>query len=250
MILTTSSLSSGFAVVFPGYDIKCGIMQISSFYRAKKHPPHSKRGGYFFIFGQNFNLMTLVRWTRYFFMFHLQHQRRCAVHPGGQLAVEHVQTLGVGAEQLHLGDQVIGIGLLLALLLDEPVQELHGAEVLHLIGGSIDVVDETGHILLMLQAGLQGGHIAGEHLVGLVDGLQGHGLVVVVQVLIEQQGVVPLLLGLDLVPVGEAVQAPGLIVVGEVQIQIGGVELLVNLLVQQLLDFGIQHIDVPPFHNK
>ena len=55
-----SSLSSGFAVVFPGYDIKCGIMQISSFYRAKKHPPHSKRGGYFFIFGQNFNLMTLA----------------------------------------------------------------------------------------------------------------------------------------------------------------------------------------------
>ena len=94
----------------------------------------------------------------------------------------------------------------------------------------------------MLQAGLQGVHIAGEHLVGLVDGLQGHGLIVVMQILIEQQGVVPLLLGLDLVPVGKAVQSPGLKVVGEVQIQISGVELLVHLLVQQLFHFCVQHM--------
>ena len=34
-------------------------MQISSFYRVKKYPPHSKRGGYFFMFGKKLNLMTL-----------------------------------------------------------------------------------------------------------------------------------------------------------------------------------------------
>ena len=31
----------------------------SRLYRVKKYPPHSKRGGYFFMFGQNLNLMTL-----------------------------------------------------------------------------------------------------------------------------------------------------------------------------------------------
>ena len=60
LLKSNSSLSNRFAVVFPRYDIKCSIMQISGFYRVKKHPPHSKRGGYFFIFGQNLNLMTLA----------------------------------------------------------------------------------------------------------------------------------------------------------------------------------------------
>ena len=46
---------------FPRYDIKCGIMQISGFYRVKKHPPHSKRGGCFFMFVKILNLMTLVK---------------------------------------------------------------------------------------------------------------------------------------------------------------------------------------------
>ena len=94
----------------------------------------------------------------------------------------------------------------------------------------------------MLQAGLQDRHIAVQHLIGLGDGIQGHGLVVIVQVLIEQKGVVPLLLGLNFVPVGKAVQSTGLKVVGEVQIQISGVELLVHLLVQQLFHFCVQHM--------
>ena len=34
-------------------------MQISGFYRVKKHPPHSKRGGCFFVFVKILNLMTL-----------------------------------------------------------------------------------------------------------------------------------------------------------------------------------------------
>ena len=35
-------------------------MQISGFYRVKKHPPHSKRGGCFFMFVKILNLMTLA----------------------------------------------------------------------------------------------------------------------------------------------------------------------------------------------
>ena len=58
----------------------------------------------------------------------LQHQRGRGVDPCLQLAVEHIQPLAVTAEQLHLGDEVGGVLLLLALFLDEPVQHLHGAE--------------------------------------------------------------------------------------------------------------------------
>ena len=171
----------------------------------------------------------------------IQNQRRSVVHAGGQLAVEHIQALGIGAEQLHLGDQIVGVSLLLALLLYEPIQELHGTEILHLVGSGIDVIDQGSHILLMFQSSLQRVHVAGEYLVGLGNGVQGDRLVVVVQILIKQQGVVPLLLGLDLIPVGKAVQSPGLVVIGKVQIQISRVKFLVHLLVQQLLHFGVQH---------
>ena len=41
------------------------------------------------------------------------------------------------------------------LLLDEPVEHLHGAEVADLVGGGIAVVDERGHVLLVLVGGLE-----------------------------------------------------------------------------------------------
>ena len=40
--------------------MKSYIMQNNGLYRVKKYPPHSKRGGYFFVFGKKLNLMTLV----------------------------------------------------------------------------------------------------------------------------------------------------------------------------------------------
>ena len=93
----------------------------------------------------------------------------------------------------------------------------------------------------MLQARLQHAHIALQRYIRLGNGLQCHGGAVVVKVLVEEHGVVSLLLGLDLVPVGKAIQPLGLKVVGEIQIQVGGVELLVDLLVQQVSDRFIQH---------
>ena len=81
----------------------------------------------------------------------LQHQRGRGVDPCLQLAVEHIQPLAVTAEQLHLGDEVGGILLLLALFLDEPVQHLHGAEVFCLVCGGVDGIDAGGDQLLVLQ---------------------------------------------------------------------------------------------------
>ena len=55
------------------------------------------------------------------------------------------------------------------------------------------------------------------------------------QVVAEDKGMVELLLGLDVVPVGEALQALLLVVVGEGQVQVGGVQLLVDLVVKQFV---------------
>src|SRR5699024_4679981 len=54
----------------------------------------------------------------------VQHEGRRGVGAGQQLAVQHIQAASVAAVQLHLGDLVGGVLLLLALLLDEPIQEL------------------------------------------------------------------------------------------------------------------------------
>ena len=43
----------------------------------------------------------------------LKYQGGGGIGPGGQFAVEHVEALGVGAEEFHLGDEVSGVGLLL-----------------------------------------------------------------------------------------------------------------------------------------
>ena len=79
----------------------------------------------------------------------------------------------------------------------------------------------------------------------LCDSLKGDTLAIVLQILIEQHGVIPLLLRLYPVPVLKAVQSDGGVVVGKVQIQIGGVELLVDLLVEQLRYVSV-HDTSPP----
>ena len=38
---------------------KWHYVEHTAYYRVKRYPPYSKQGGYFFMFGQNLNLMTL-----------------------------------------------------------------------------------------------------------------------------------------------------------------------------------------------
>ena len=133
------------------------------------------------------------------------------------------------AEQVEAFYQFAGVLLLLALLLYEPVQKLHGAEILDRVRGVINIMDKPGHIVFMFQPGSERSPEVLKHLVRLGDGLQSYFLSVVLQVLDEQHGVVPFLLGLDLVPVGKAVQLRVLVVVGKIQIQISGVKFFVYL---------------------
>ncbi len=93
----------------------------------------------------------------------------------------------------------------------------------------------------MFQGGLQGivQFLAGH--VRFVDGAEDHGNIVVLQVGAHKHGVVPFFLGLDIEPVGETVQSLFLIIVGEIQIQVGGIEFLGDLFVDQVSDFIVQH---------
>ena len=122
-----------------------------------------------------------------------------------KLAVEHIQPLAVIAEQLHLGDEVGGVLLLFALLLNEPVQHLHGAEVLGLVCGGVDGIDAGGDQLLMRQRLFQRGHVVAPLPLRLCDSRKGDALAIILQILIKQRGVIPLLLRLHPVPVLKAV---------------------------------------------
>ena len=88
--------------------------------------------------------------------------------------------LGVGAKELHVLDHVGGVGLLLALLLHEPIEQLHGTEVVNVVGGLVALVDRGRDVALVLEASLQRRKVVGEGLVGLGDGCH-LDLVVVVQ---------------------------------------------------------------------
>ena len=96
----------------------------------------------------------------------------------------------------------------------------------------VAVVDEARDVLLVLEAGLERREIGVEGLVRLGDGLHRGTEVVVEQIAADGQRVVHLLLRLDLVPVGEPLEAAVLVVVGKGEVEVAGIELLVDLLVQ------------------
>ena len=84
--------------------------------------------------------------------------------------------------------------------------------------GGIDGIDRGSDELLVLQGLAQRLHPVAQAAVGPGDGLQGHRLVAVLQVLVEHQGMIPFLLGLHLEVVGKAGQTNALEVVCKVQI--------------------------------
>ena len=86
----------------------------------------------------------------------------------------------------------------------------------------------------MLERLLQRGHVVAARPVGRVDRAEADGDAVVEQVLEKQQRMVALLLRLHAVPVFKAVETGGRVVVGKVEIEIGGVKLLIDLLVDEL----------------
>ena len=96
----------------------------------------------------------------------------------------------------------------------------------------------------MLQRLFQWGHVAASFPLRLCNSRKGNALAVILQILIEQHGVIPFLLRLHFIPVFKAVQPDGRIIIGKIQIKIGGVELPVDLLIEQFRYFYIHDVSL------
>lgn len=127
-------------------------------------------------------------------------------------------------EKLKLLDQVIRVLLFLALFLDKPVKALHSSEIIAILRGLVDRIDEARHILLMLQTFLKGIVQFFQDLVRLGNFFKVNFLAIIVQVSPHQHGVIPLFLRLDIIPVGKAIKASFLIEISKIQIQISGID--------------------------
>ena len=115
-----------------------------------------------------------------------------------------------------------------------------------LIGSGVALVDAGSDVLLVLEASLHRLEVVCILVRRLVDSLEGDLCVIVQQIAAQDLCVGNLFLDLDHVPVRIALEVPVLVVVCEGQIEIGGVELLVDLLVQDVCNLFIQCHDRTP----
>ncbi len=170
---------------------------------------------------------------------------RGALGQFGQLLVDEVEAFAIFTHQTQTVDDALEQLLLFMLLGHIPLQEVESGVVLSSEGHVSQTIDALGDVILVLQSGTE--HVAQRlELVGRgIDGTQlGHGASLAH---IGEQTLHVLAL-LDRVlaqegrrPFKALVFAPG----AHLQIEIGGVELQVNLLVQ-LLDHGLgQHLVSP-----
>ena len=111
---------------------------------------------------------------------------------------------------------------------------------MHVVGDLVALVDRGRDVALVLEACLERLEVVLEGLIGLGDGCHLDLVVVVQKVTAENLGVRDLLLYLDHVPVSEALEAALLVVVCKREIEIGGVELLVDLRVKGVADLLVE----------
>ncbi len=94
-----------------------------------------------------------------------------------------------------------------------------------------DVVDQTGHIALVIQALCQHHLDAVRRNGRFLDGFQNRPFPVVLQILYKEHGVIALFLRLYPVPVPEPVQSLIVTEIGKIQVQVRGIKFLVHLLI-------------------
>ena len=79
------------------------------------------------------------------------HQRRCRINTRSQLIIQQIKAFGITSEQIIPFYDTLGILFFLILLSDEPVQQLHRAEIFPFIGNCINVIDRSRNLLFMLK---------------------------------------------------------------------------------------------------
>ena len=121
----------------------------------------------------------------------------------------------------------------LALFGNEPFQKLAGAEVVGIARLSVESMNERRDVLLVAERGFERFPVVREvrHRSGY--GGEFHIDSVVLKIAQNLHGMRLLLVGLPLEPVAEAVQASALVESGNGQIEIGGEEFLVDLILKQ-----------------
>ena len=141
----------------------------------------------------------------------------------------------------QLLDHLFGRGLFLHLFGDEPLQDVVRAVVFELQRQVGEIVDEARDRLLVLQRVLEHGQRARPLGLRLCDGLERHRATTFEHVVEELHGVRRLLLELHVHPAGTTAQAQGGEPSRHGEIQIGRVELGVDLLVERCLHLLVKH---------
>ena len=102
---------------------------------------------------------------------------------------------------------------------------------------------QLGYILLVFQGSFQWVYILFQaRYIWFINCFKGDWQIIVLHVLDKQHGMIAFFLCLYLVPVCKAIQPFIVIKIGKAQIQVSRIELLVDLRIQQLGNFFIQHI--------
>ncbi len=94
-----------------------------------------------------------------------------------------------------------------------------------------DVVNQTGHIALVIQSLCQH-HLDAFRCNGrFLDAFQNRPFPVILQILYKEHGVVALFLCLHSVPVSKPVQSLIVTEIGKIQVQVRGIKFLIHLLI-------------------
>lgn len=91
--------------------------------------------------------------------------------------------------------------------MDEPIEKLTGAEVLLAASFGVDGVNAGGDETFVLEAHAKNVEVALGGAKRGVDGVKSNGFVFIVEIIVDHHAVIHLLLGLNLIPIGEAVEA-------------------------------------------
>ena len=158
-----------------------------------------------------------------------------------ELLVEHVDGHAVVADELEAVDDVLAAFLFLNLFCDKPVELATGCVVVLGLGEGIEVVDEGGNLVLVFEGILKGFDNRAPRSFHGSDGSELHAASARVEVVDEDFGVGLFFLELDAEPVCDAGISFALKVHCHREIEVGRPKFGIDLGVDGVLKFGINH---------
>jgi len=162
----------------------------------------------------------------------------CCGAPRAEFLVEAEDAVAVIADQFDPTDDRGDRGFLLDLLVDEPVQQWQGVDVVGGVGEAVEATDGLGHLLLVGEGGFEGLEDRGDVLGLGLDGAEQRGGVAIQHVGDELVRVHLFLGGLGLEPVRDARQIEGIHVDGKLPVHDSSLQLHGDLSVECFFEFS------------